>query len=47
MSTFSNSKTRKAMSHSLNHEELENELEDEEEYLMEGEVLVTRRVLSA
>ena len=31
----------------LNHEELENELKGEEEYSMEGETLVTRRVLSA
>ena len=30
-----------------NHEELENELEDEDEYLIEGKALVTRRVLSA
>ena len=29
-----------------NHEGLENELEDEDEYSMVGEVLVTRRVLS-
>ena len=31
----------------LNHEELENELEDEDEYLIEGKALVTRRVLIA
>ena len=31
----------------LNHEDLENELEDEDEYPLEGEVLVTRCVLSA
>ena len=32
---------------SLNHENLENELEDEDEYPMEGEALVTKHVLSA
>ena len=31
----------------MNHEELENELEDKDEYPMEGEALVTRRILSA
>ena len=31
----------------MNHEELEKELEDEDEYSMEGDSLVTRHVLSA
>ena len=31
----------------MNHEELENELEKEEEYLMEGEALVTKHVFNA
>ena len=47
MSTSSNSKTGEVCSATSNHEELKNELKDEEEYPVEEEALEIRRVLSA
>ena len=38
---------KRSVSASLNHEELKSELKDEEEYLIEGEALMTRCIFSA